>query len=324
MRINTRWLVIVGLAMTLIVGGLTATPAFAVAYPSATAMLQAYYSDINLRDYQTAYGMWAKPVQTYQNFVNGYTDTVQVDPYFGNFQQGTNSPVTGRIPTVLVGYHTDGTFVAFFGCLYVRYTGSATLNWVIDGANVRALGNLYPDYQTISGYTQINCFSDISTVKLPVMGRTFTNEQNMLTTYYRLVNARDYNTAYTYWLHPLPGPKPNGAPATDYRQTLVQFATGYKDTTFVSLYMGEFNQTGASAGHSYLDGLLPAVLVGQHTDGSVVTYYGCYVIGGQDGLPYGNLGIVSGAFKLLGNDVPNAQMIAQYLNIDCTTLNLQF
>ena len=87
--------------------------------------------------------------------------------------------------------------------------------------------------------------------------------------------------------------------------------------------MGEFNQTGASAGHSYLDGLLPAVLVGQHTDGTVVTYYGCYVIGGQDGLPYGNLGIVSGAFNLLGNDVPNAQTIAQYLNIDCTTLKLQ-
>ena len=323
MRIPIRHVLTLSMVLFLLASGFVATPAQAVAYPSAAAMLQAYYNKINLRDFQTAYGYWAKPVQTYKNFVTGYDTTVQVDPYFGDFQQATNTPVTGRIPSVLVGYHTDGSFEAFYGCLNVRYTGDGNLNWVIDGANFRKLGDLYPDETTVTSYTLINCFADLNAVKLPIVGRTFINEQNMLTTYYRLINARDYNTAYSYWLHPTPGPKPNSAPATDYRQTLTQFAAGYKDTTFVSLYMGEFNQTGASAGHPYLDGLLPAVLVGQHTDGSVVTYYGCYVVGGQEGLPYGNLGIVSGSFKLLGNDVPNAKTIQQYLGIDCTTLTPQ-
>jgi hypothetical protein len=286
-------------------------------------MLQAYYSDINLRDFQTAYGFWSKPPQTLQNFVNGYADTVQIDPYFGDFQQGTNAPVTGRVPVVLVGYRTDGSFASFYGCLNVRYTGNTNLNWVIEGANIATLGAFYPALASIKSHTEINCFTDWSKVQLAASGINFVNQQNMLTSYYRLVNARDYNTAYTYWLHPIAGPKPNGAPATDYRQTLAQFTAGYKDTRYVSVYMGDYNQTGASAGHSYLDGMLPAILVGQHTDGSIETYYGCYVIGGQEGLPFGKIGIVSGAFKLLGTDVPNAATIEKYLKIDCTTLPLQ-
>ena len=77
-------------------------------------------------------------------------------------------------------------------------------------------------------------------------------------------------------------------------------------------------------GHGYLDGLQPAVLVGQNADGTVQGYFGCYVVGGLDN---GSLGIVSGYFQPFPATVqgtPDGLTILQALKTDCTTLPLQY
>jgi hypothetical protein len=299
------------------------TPTQAKTYGSAEAMIQAYYDAINLRDFFTAFGMWTRPLQTYNQFANGFNDTYLIDTYIGTYQVGTNNPPAGRIPVILAAFRNDGTNASFYGCFSVRYTGNTAQNWVIDGANLKSMGNFYPSVATVSNFLSLNCFGTVSSAGIVVTDRIFSTENWMLSNYYRLVNARDYQTAYAYWLHPLPSPKPNGAPAMDYRQPYQQYVNGYADTVYVNILMGDYIYMGASAGKPYLGGLIPAVLIGQRTDGSFTAYYGCYVIGSQQGLPFSNIGIVSGDFKLLSNGYPSGTLVLQYLNFDCSGLNLK-
>src|SRR5258708_40373106 len=105
------------------------------------------------------------------------------------------------------------------------------------------------------------------------------------------------------WLHPLRGPKPTGPPPADYRLPYDQFIAGYDTTKFLDVYPGIYDQEGASAGHGYLDGEFPVLLVGEHTDGTFESYVGCYVIGVMQGI---DMGIVRVAFTIIGEgtDVP--------------------
>ncbi len=291
---------------------------------TAQAMLYRYYNAINLRDFATAYNLWVNPVQTYESFSSGFADTALVQPYFGTYQINSfGLSTTVRIPAVLLGYQIHGAIVSYYGCFTVAVDSFS--QWRIMDADFGWLSNTQvPDVATIGSLLEIDCFHIPTTVTATYRPQLFTSAgQGALLAYYNAINNRDYATGYTMWLHPLPGSKPNGAPAQDYRPNYTDYVAGYGDTVFVNLYMGDYVETGASAGHSYLNGLLPAVLVGQHTDGSFVAYYGCYVMGFLTDPP-GTYGIVSGRFLPLAEDAPLGQLILQYLNFDCTTLNLQY
>lgn len=297
-------------------------------FQSPQVMLLAYYSAINLRNYPQAYGYWLNPTQAYAEFASGFLTTERVLPYFGDWQP---APATapagelGRIPAVLVGYHTDGGSIAFAGCFNIGQVAAA---WRIVGAafTQTAMGNV-PDRSMLNATLAINCYqpaapvAPIGAVPLNAGSATLDKGQAMLVGYYRLINQRNFANAYTEWLRPLPGPKPNGAPATDYRLPYADFVAGYSDTAYVFAYFGAYDEGGASAGHSYLDGAIPAVLVGYHADGSVIAFHGCYVLGN---LPNGQLGIVSGTFLPFPAppDVPNGNTIQDSLSIDCTSLGL--
>lgn len=293
-------------------------------HSTAQAMLYRYYNAINLRDFATAYNLWGNPVQTYESFSSGFADTALVQPYFGTYQ--VNSFALGtppRIPAVLLAYQIHGAVVSYFGCFTVALDSFS--QWRIMDGDFRLLSNTQvPDVATIRSLLEIDCFHIPTTVAATYRPQLFTSAgQGALLAYYNAINTRDYASAYAMWLHPLPGPKPNGAPAQDYRPNYAEYVVGYGDTVFVNLYMGDYVETGASAGHGYLNGLLPAVLVGQHTDGSFVAYYGCYVMGILTNPP-GAFGIVSGTFLPLVEGAPLGQLILQYLNFDCTTLSLRY
>jgi hypothetical protein len=299
-----------------------ATPLPLYALPKV--LLLGYYNAINLRDYQAAYNLWVTPRQTFQDFAGGFNDTLRVEPYFSDLQPSNPSSVeSGRVPAVLLAYHTDGKINAFYGCFWVSNQIPGLTGYRIVGADLRVLSDRqFPDTTTMEQYLAINCFT--MTIPTPTPAR-FVNPPTdrarpVITAYYDAINRRDYASAYTMWLRPLPGPRPNGAPALDYRLPYDQFVTGYAKTAYVNIYAGEYNETGASAGHSYLNGALPMVLIGQHTDGSVDSYYGCYVMGW---LPNGTLGIVSGKFlPFTRGDVPDGRAILRVLQTDCFSLGL--
>jgi hypothetical protein len=218
---------------------------------------------------------------------------------------------------VLLGYQTNGAVYSYYGCFIAGYVGTNGVTWRISSGNFHLLSTQgVPANSVIQTYMAIDC-TNVPNVTANTVTTTSNFAAPTLLTYYDAINRKDFATAYAYWLQPIPGPKPNGAPAQDYRPTFQNFQNGYANTAFVNIYFGDYNQGGASAGHSYLDGFLPAVLVGQNSDGSFASYYGCYVMGY---LPNGVLGIVNGKFSLLANDVPTGDIILQYVNIDCTQL----
>ncbi|HEX2619191.1 MAG TPA: hypothetical protein VHL11_03560, partial [Phototrophicaceae bacterium] len=92
-------------------------------------------------------------------------------------------------------------------------------------------------------------------------------------------------------------------------------------TFYVDLYTGVYNEMGASAGHGYLNGMMPVVLIGQHTDGTFIAYSGCYVMGFKLD---GTAGIVSGKLTKLVDGIPSGTDILTALNIDCTALGLSY
>jgi hypothetical protein len=285
-------------------------------YASPQAMLYTYYNAINLQDYATAYGLWLNPRQTYQSFAGGFSQTARVEPYFGVIQVGATAQ-NAYVPGVLLGYQTNGGVYAYYGCFAASYLGTNGLTWRIANGNFHLLTNQgVPANVVIQSYLGIDCFNQPTGVANTV---SVTNNlaAPTLLAYYDAINRKDFASAYSFWLQPLPGPKPNGAPAQDYRPPFTQFQNGYTNTLYVNAYFGDYNQMGGSAGHSYLDGLLPVVLVGQQTDGSFQAYYGCYVIGH---LTNGALGIVNGKFTLFANDVPTGDLILQYAATDCTQL----
>jgi hypothetical protein len=325
MRIPARQIAVVVLSAIILVALPGTAPVHAQNPPSAQVMLLSYYNAINTRNYLQAYGLWVKPSQSYQDFAAGFADTDRVAPYFGDLQLGNvTTGESGRVPAVLFGYRTDGTIASYQGCLALAFNAPNTTGWRILGAGFQLISDQFvPGSQAIAQYLEIDCYATPGAIKVeaaPPPGEADLRALNTLNTYYSLINRRDYATAYAMWLKPLPGPKPNGMPAQDYRLPYNDFVAGYADTLFIGVYPGSYTETGGSAGHGYLDGVLPAVLVGQHSDGSVVSYYGCYVMGWLD---QSKLGIVSGTFlPLTQGDVPSGKTILESLKTDCFSLQL--
>lgn len=295
--------------------------------PSARAMLYSYYNAINVKNYQAAYPLLVTK-QTYAEYAAGFATTDHITPYFGELQLPTpNSSLslqTAEMPAVLLGYHTDNTIVSYYGCFALGTGQPNGSGWRIVGSDFKLLSDrLVPDSDTIAAYLGVNCYNPAYSFRGNLVDITQNKAFAMLTAYYRLINLRDYSDAYAMWLQPIPGPKPNGAPPADYRLPYEGFVGGYSNTIYITIYMDSFyNESGAFAGHPYVDGMEPAVLIGQHTDGSIVSYYGCYAIGI---LRPDELGIISGTFiQLDKGTVPTGQTILSLLKTDCTRLNLQF
>jgi hypothetical protein len=332
----TKPLMLLSAALLLLINASLQTVSVSAQTPTKTPptpldMLLSYYTAINLRDYNTAYELWVNPTQTLDNFSKGFSDTVRVEPYFGPMQIPAGvAAEAGRVPSVLLGYHTDGTVVSYYGCFSIGYnlsSGNYTDYRIVDAKFSQLADYGALDSDSIAKYLSINCYSvakDDIVKFIDQSGYHAKEAFNMMHLYYDAVNRRDYAGAYAMWLQPKPGPKPNGAPGADYRLPYTQFVNGYQNTRYVYIYLAPYDGTGASAGHSYLDGLQPAVLVGQNTDGTVQAYYGCYVIGG---LSQNVLGIVSGSFQPFPATVqgtPDGLTILQALKTDCTTLPLQY
>jgi hypothetical protein len=322
MRVQIAKILIAAALSLAVAGSGVGNAAQAQNFQPPQAMLLAYYTAVNLRNYPQAYGYWLNPVQSYPDFASGFLTTDHVLPYFGNWQPAPASAPAGelgRIPAVLIGYHNDSGPLAFSGCFNIGQS-AATLRIVGANFTQTAAAGFLPDETTISATLAANCYQPAVSIPLNTVNATPDKGQTMLESYYRLINHHDFTNAYTEWLQPLPGPKPNGGPATDYRLPYSDFVAGYADTTYIFAYLGEYDESGAAAGHSYLDGMIPVVLVGYHMDGSVVAFHGCYVLGN---LPNGQLGIVSGKFlSFPSQDVPTGSIILDNLGVDCATLGL--
>lgn len=228
-------------------------------------MLNTYYSLVNARAYATAYAQWTNPTQTYADFVAGYADTSRVEAHFGGFQPGPTNSVAGRVPGVLIGYRTNGSVAAFSGCYDLVYNPATTGigQWLITGSNFVQLPTV-PAGQAIQPYLATDCYD-----RWPADFSTYLSVYGMLANYINAVNLADYARAYSLWASP--------------PQAYDQFVSGWADTRETVLFYGAYQWSGTT--NAAEAGRVPVVMLGYHTDGSLVAYQGCLGVNYNAQLP---------------------------------------
>jgi hypothetical protein len=307
--------------LTLIMGMLLAVGAVnaqTVYYnePTIEAHLMRYIDGINQRDYLTAYNMNRGLTQRYEDFVAGYAQTERIVPYFGTSGAAAG---TTYVTTVLLGYQTDGTVESYYGTFRVSHGSLYSppqAGWVLHGGDFQLVRDGIALHNSTIQTLISTAWQENPTVpNLSSLSEMSDYPTDVVLDYYDLINEGNFQTAFAQWLTP----ETHGLPR-DYRLPYQQFVNGYGDTEYVTAYAGGFQQIPVHQQRSYLSFFLPVVLVGQHTDGSYVTYSGCYALGY---VGVNTLGIVNGRFQLLLNDVPNAATIFNALNTqNCAALGM--
>lgn len=225
-------------------------------------MLVQYYGYINARQYAPAYQQWINPPQSYDNFVAGYANTASVQARFGGFQPAAAGSLDGAVPGILVGVDLNGSPSAYYGCYFLRYndTVSGLAQWMITGAN-------FTQVQVAVGTAPSQFLIDTDCYHLNVgsnggVGQVVpdTTVEQMLANYYNTINLLEYPNAYGFW--------------ASAQQTYQDFANGWSTTSETVFFFGTYQPyTGPYATNE--TGRIPVVLLGYHTDGSLVAYQGC-------------------------------------------------
>jgi hypothetical protein len=297
MRTYARRWAAVGMILALL--GLFAAPGHVLAGGNVgpRAMLAEYYGFINARNYAAAYQQWVNPPQTYAQFVAGYADTTRVDAYFGGLQAGAIGQIGGSVPGVLIGYHTDGSVVAYSGCYDLGYNPatSGMAVWTITGATFNPLGYVPAATQIQPLLLSIYCYPRVSPPGY------YDSVQQILVDYFSAVNEGDYLTAYSFWPNPL--------------QTYTDFVAGWSDTTETVMFYGSYWFNGSF--NVIETGRVPVVLIGYHTDGSLVAYQGCLGLSFNSQLPRTWNLVASYVQPMPYNAPPPVAAIAAALSAPC-------
>ena len=87
------------------------------------ALIRSYYNAIDRKEYARAYAYFgeAPPVARYEDFAQGYADTVGTELRLGPDQPDADmGGVTHHVGVVLRASHADGSQAVFSGCYQVR------------------------------------------------------------------------------------------------------------------------------------------------------------------------------------------------------------
>lgn len=258
-------------------------------YISPRGMLTAYYGTINARQYPAAYAQWLNPPQSYASFVAGYADTARVDAFFGSFRPRQQVTTAGAVPSILVGYRTNGSVAAYSGCYFVTYNEAAVGlgQWLLTGANIQPMAAVPAPESIPTLLAGIDCTAGLGVGYADTVYEFTAN-------YFNAINLGNYWAAYTVWSSP--------------PQTYDQFVQGWSDTAETVLFYGLYQFGGYRAVDT---GRIPVVLFGYHHDGSLAAYQGCVILNYNG---YGTTGWTLGGANLTpvlySGTPPRANIIA--------------
>jgi hypothetical protein len=308
-------ILILMLGMLLMVGAVNAQTVY-YNEPTIEAHLMRYIDAINWHDYAAAYAMNQGLEQSYQEFVAGFDQTERIVPYFG--VSGAAAGTT-YVTTVLLGYQNDGTVESYYGTFRVSHGSLYSPpqeGWVLHGGDFQLIQDgMALHNSTIQTLIRTQWQENPTLPNLTTLSEMSDYPADVVLDYYDLISEGNYQLAYNQWLTPA-----THGVSRDYRLTYQQFVNGYRDTAYVTAYVGGYQSIPANQQRSYLSLFVPVVLVGQHRDGTYVTYSGCYALGY---LSTNMMGIVNGRFQLLMNDVPDAPTIFNALNTqNCAALGM--
>jgi hypothetical protein len=226
-------------------------------------LLASQYNAVNRGEYRRAWEYWEDPPNpSYEDFVQGYADTVYVFPAVSppTFIEGAAGSRFASVPTLLVATHTDGSQHVFVGCYMTRRFASGAeggpidVEWTLYSATVRAA----PGNAADGGLLRQACDPD----QPEPLYEDRQDPVRTLASYFDAINHQEYRRAWEYWQNP---------PNPSYED----FVEGYAETESVLLVVHPpVHQEGAAS--SVYAGI-PTLLIATHRDGSQHNFAGCYV-----------------------------------------------
>ncbi len=130
-------------------------------YSTVQARLVDYAAAVNLSDYTRAYAIWSNPQQTYDQFVSGWADTTETVLFYGAYQYSGvyGYGEIGRVPVVMMGYHNDGSLVAYQGCLGLSYNANSSQQWGLWASYVQPMAfSVTPSTYAIAQALNAGCY----------------------------------------------------------------------------------------------------------------------------------------------------------------------
>jgi len=266
---------------------LAAPPTNADVAPAVQAVLD-FYTAINARAYDRAYQLWANggaaSGQTFDQFQQGFSQTVQVDVLLGA-PQGPDNAGRVTVPLDLTAVVNDPS-VPDLGQRVQQFHGSYSValgagGWQLAGASIAETRGALPP----------------AALRAPDV---------LVRSYYEAITRHDIASAYTLWeqLGQASG------------QRFAQFAQGYANTDKVAVDLGQI-QSNAGAGNLYADA--PVVIFATQRDGTRQTFCGTYTLHSANIPPFNALGWhISRATIVRTADVaPGSDQAKQLLNGGC-------
>jgi hypothetical protein len=116
---------------------------------------------VNRRDYRAAYDMFLRPRTDYETFADGWSDTSELQGYFGGFQPYRGSAERGDVPGLLVGTSNTGAVTTVRGCYFMLATGG---KWYIEEFTFKLLRESGPTSDEIDRISDFDC-SDLRAAK---------------------------------------------------------------------------------------------------------------------------------------------------------------
>ena len=90
------------------------------------ALIRSLYNAINRREYARAYSYFIKPADSYQSFVQGYSNTVDVQVITGNVTtEGAAGSIYAPVPVAVKSTEKGGNERVFAGCYITRIVNAA-------------------------------------------------------------------------------------------------------------------------------------------------------------------------------------------------------
>lgn len=111
------------------------TPTTPTAAQQGQALIQEYYNDVNARNYQAAYNLWKNSQQTFQDFKNGYKNTLNDKITFGDSVVQSDGTVKVTVTVVATQKTSSGTQQTTYQGYYLVEQQSDN-SWKIIGGNL--------------------------------------------------------------------------------------------------------------------------------------------------------------------------------------------
>ncbi|RME86224.1 MAG: hypothetical protein D6775_00710 [Caldilineae bacterium] len=219
-------------------------------------VLASYINAIDRREFARAYAYWENPDQTFEQFVEGFADTVFVYLVVSppTAYEGAAGSQYTAVPTLLMATHTDGTEHFFRGEYIMRRTNPEMVGHPTDWG-------IYEAHMAVVTSASLKRWLPDKPPPVPPAYEERENGVHLLAAYYNAINRGEYERALSYWQTP--------------PQSAEDFATGFADTAWVTVaLMPPWEETATGGG---LYSRIPVLLLALQQNGARRAYWGCFV-----------------------------------------------